>query len=119
MGRTIKKILYFIATTISSIVLFLVYLDLSEIEKNFYSNKQDVLKDNAIKRGWVPEILPDSAYDISEVHDIDTNKVEGSFQYLEKDEKNLLSAISENSNFKFEVDKGKNKVLFFNTNTNE
>ena len=56
---------------------------------------------------------------ISEVHDIDTNKVEGSFQYLEKDEKNLLSAISENSNFKFEVDKGKNKVLFFNTNTNE
>lgn len=94
--------------------MFLGYLSVSETHKKLYSNKQDVLKDNAIKRGWIPDILPDSAYNINEVHNIDTNKVEGSFHYLEKDEKNLLNAIRKNSNFKFEVDKDKNKVLFFN-----
>ena len=109
-----KKLLYFIVFIILIIILFLGYLSFSETQKKFYTNKQDVLKDNAIKRGWIPEILPDSAYNIHEVHNIDTNKVEGSFQYLEIDEKNLLSAISKNSNFKFEVDKDKNKVLFFN-----
>ena len=115
-----KKVLYIIAFIILSIILFLIYLDFSEIEKNFYNNKQDVLKDNAILRGWIPEVLPNSAYNISEIHDIDTNNVEGNFQYFEKDEKNLLNDIRKNSkksNFEFKVDKEKNKVLFFTRST--
>lgn len=35
----------------------------------------------AVQRGWLPEELPDSATNISEVHDLDTNTGGGSFQF--------------------------------------
>lgn len=35
----------------------------------------------AVQRGWLPEELPNSATNISETHDLDTNTGSGSFQF--------------------------------------
>ena len=34
-----------------------------------------------VARGWIPEELPDSAFSISESHDLDTNTGGGSFSF--------------------------------------
>ncbi len=39
-----------------------------------YSNTAEAVRDGAIARGWIPDILPADALDIREMHDIDTNK---------------------------------------------
>lgn len=35
----------------------------------------------AVERGWLPEELPDSAFDIAESHHLDTNVGSGSFRF--------------------------------------
>ena len=74
--------------------------------------------------GWVPAILPVSAYEITETHDIDKNELFGSFKYKEADEKAFMSQLSKHSNdtkvpyewenFLFIVDSEKNSVKFRN-----
>jgi hypothetical protein len=41
--------------------------------------------DGAIERGWLPDQLPDSAFDITESHDLDTNTGSGSFHFHAED----------------------------------
>ena len=41
-----------------------------ENPKSSYSNYHEVVTDGAIKRGWIPGILPKSAYDIKEEHNL-------------------------------------------------
>ena len=55
----------------------------SDIQKNAYNDKKEVINDNAIQRGWIPEIIPDSAFQIIEEHNLDTNSINGSFLYVE------------------------------------
>ena len=111
-----KKIFIFV----SIIALFLIFISslFVDTKTNKFSNKLDVFKNNAIQRGWIPNLLPDSAYKIVETHNIDTNKIKGSFHYLEKDEQTLLDNIKNKERktfgykFKFKVNKEKNKVYF-------
>ncbi|PHS40670.1 MAG: hypothetical protein COB07_03955 [Sulfurovum sp.] len=95
-----KKIfLYFFVLMLLMFVILLSYT--SDEQRNSYKNLQAVLSDNAIERGWIPEILPESAYDIVEIHNLDTNVFYGSFYYKEKDEAKLmkhLTLISESKN---------------------
>ena len=44
-----------------------------ETQRNTYQSKIEVIEDGAIRRGWVPEWLPDEAKDIIEVHSFDTS----------------------------------------------
>ncbi len=39
-----------------------------------YASKAEAVRDGAIARGWIPDILPADALDIREVHNIDTNR---------------------------------------------
>jgi len=104
-------------------VYYLLTSYLSDVQVNKYSDKETVKKNQAIERGWVPAILPESAYDISETHDLDTNELFGSFQYKEKDEesllKNMTASPDENTtlewgDFLFKIDREKNRVKFRN-----
>jgi len=65
----------------------------TEIEINKYETMKEVRKHQAIERGWVPDILPKSAYDIAETHDLDTNKVYGRFYYKEEDEAAFMQQL--------------------------
>ena len=46
----------------------------SDVYESRYSNRDEAVRDGAIARGWIPDILPADALDIREVHDIDTNQ---------------------------------------------
>ena len=118
MKKIIVAMLLFILA-----VYYLLTSYLSDVQVNKYSDKETVKKNQAIERGWVPAILPESAYDISETHDLDTNELFGSFQYKEKDEesllKNMTASPDENTtlewgDFLFKIDREKNRVKFRN-----
>lgn len=46
-----------------------------ETKFTYYDNYQDVVNYGSIKRGWIPSNFPVSAYEIYEMHNIDTNIV--------------------------------------------
>ena len=109
------------------VLIGLVYLLFStffvDVQINKYTDKAVVIEQQAIKNGWVPSILPESAFKIVETHDIDKNTVFGSFKYKEDDEKSFtqnLTTLNNDKNtqtwenFLFRVDTQKNMVKFRN-----
>ena len=105
------------------VVFLLMQYHFKDMQINKYPNKETVLEDKAIEKGWVPALLPDSAYDIEETHDLDTNQLFGRFDYKEADEKTLLSHLTPvpDSNgtyaweaFLFKVDTEHNRVKYRN-----
>ncbi len=109
------------------VVAGLVYLLFStffvDVQINKYQDKATVIDQEAIKNGWVPSILPKSAFNIAETHDLDKNTVFGSFKYKENDEQSFmqhLTALHDEKqtqsweNFLFRVDTKKNIVKFRN-----
>jgi hypothetical protein len=118
----IKKIL--ISILFVSLLLYIVLVQyFGDVEINKYTNRDAVLQYKIIEKGWVPAILPKSAYDISETHDIDTNELFGSFYYYDIDEAKLFSKLKLLSdtnetyqwgNFLFKVDREKNYIQYRN-----
>jgi len=66
-------LLFFVA------VFFMLKYYFADTIINKYPDVESVKKENAIQEGWVPALLPDSAYDIEETHDIDSNQLFGRF----------------------------------------
>ena len=91
-----------------------------DVEINRYDSIGTVKENKAIEKGWVPKILPPSAYDIVETHDADNNSVFGKFTYKEEDEEAFLTKLKvsnkiyEGENFLFKINKEKNMVDFRN-----
>jgi hypothetical protein len=114
-----KKILIIVV-----IVLMALYLVLTNffpnVEINRYDSFETVQKQKVIESGWIPKILPPSAHDIVETHDIDKNTVFGKFSYREQDEVEFLSKLKKNNeiyeseSFLFKIDREKNRVDFRN-----
>ena len=92
----------------------------SDTQINKYDSVAAVHDNKAMQQGWIPKILPRSAYNIVETHDIDTNENFGKFNYKEQDEESFLAQLSENNdtysndNFLFKINKEKNEVRFRN-----
>ena len=95
----------------------------SDVQINKYEDIEVVKENKAILNGWVPAILPDSAYDITETHDLDANTLFGSFNYKEQDEAGLMKHLTvkndmdntlEWGDFLFRVDKKLNHVKYRN-----
>ncbi len=57
----------------------------SDTETNAYATRAEAEAAGAIARGWVPRGLPDSAYEIREVHDVDSNQRWGLFNFAAAD----------------------------------
>ena len=116
-----KFLLYLFAlVTIISLIMLSYF---SDDQSNHYKNLQAVKEDNAIQRGWVPAIIPSSAYDIVEMHNLDSNIFHGNFYYKEKDERTFikfLTPIEENNSIYkwedtlFHIDKKLHKVWYRN-----
>ena len=113
----IAILLFFLA------VFFMIRSTFSDVIINKYPDYQSVVDNNATDHGWVPAILPKSAYEIAETHDLDSNQLFGSFNYKEPDEKKLLSQLTvmpdmnetmEWGNFLFKIDKAHNHVKYRN-----
>jgi len=110
-------LLFFVA------VFFIIRSTFSDVTINKYADYDSVMENNATQQGWIPALLPKSAYEIAETHDLDTNKLFGSFYYKQKDEEALLSELKPlpdsngtytGEHFLFKVDREKNRVKFRN-----
>jgi len=97
-----------------------------DVQINKYSDRDTVIEQKIIERGWVPAILPNSAYDISETHDIDAGELFGSFYYHSEDEVELLSHLTPLTDmnetyswegFLFKVDREKRYIQYRNKTT--
>ena len=95
----------------------------SDVQINKYQDIEVVKENKAIQNGWVPAILPNSAYDITETHDLDANTLFGSFNYKEKDEEKFIKNLTvvddmnntlEWGDFLFRVDKKLNQAKYRN-----
>ena len=117
-----------ILLTLSFLVLgYVVFIQrYSNVQINKYEDIEVVKENKAIQQGWVPAILPDSAYEITETHDPDANTLFGSFQYKEKDEAVFMGHLTpvedmndttQWGNFIFKVDTALNKVQYRNKPT--
>jgi len=104
-------------------VYFILTHYFGDVQINKYDSKAAAQQEQAIQRGWIPSILPESAYEIAETHNLDTNELFGSFYYKEKDEKTFLENLTlmpdmndtlEWGNFLFLIDKEKNHVKYRN-----
>jgi hypothetical protein len=118
MKKIILAILLFFVA-----VYFMLNAYFDDIQINKYDNLQQVKEDQAIQKGWVPALLPPSAYNIEETHDIDTNQLFGRFYYKEVDEKVLMTQLSEfpedngtyaGKRFLFKIDTVQNRVKYRN-----
>ncbi len=107
----------------SIVAYFMIIHYFPDTQINKYPDIQTVKENNATQNGWVPAILPDSAYDIAETHDLDTNTLFGSFSYKEQDENSFIEQLTvkedmnntlEWGDFLFRVDKEQNKVKYRN-----
>lgn len=75
------------------LVLFAVYsiMPNKEVIETYYPSMHEVTKDKAQERGWIPDFLPKSSYDINEQHNLDTNTRIVEFSFLHKDKIELLN----------------------------
>ena len=118
MKKIILAILVFFAA-----VYWMLTAYFSDVTINKYPDRDSVVENHAIEHGWIPALLPDSAYDIEETHDIDTNQLFGRFSCKPADEKLLMNALKPYSdsndtyrwkNFLFKVDTNHHVVKFRN-----
>lgn len=95
----------------------------TDVQINKYKDIQVVKENQVIQKGWIPAILPESAYNIVETHDLDNNTLLGSFHYKERDEAGLMKHLTakqdmndtyEWGNFLFKVDQKSKRVKFRN-----
>jgi len=102
-------------------LLLSIFVD--EFQINKYEDIQAVKEQQAIKKGWVPALLPSSAYEIKETHDDIENEIFGMFKYKETDEAALLAKLAPSSEqnatmlwegFLFHIDAEKNLVKYRN-----
>lgn len=77
------------------VLLPLVIIACSETQDTFYKNLDDAKKHSAIEKGWIPNILPRSSYEIYEWHDLDTNIVRLKFKFDKRDINELVAQIEE------------------------
>lgn len=117
-----KKIIIGMLLIIVSLFLLLSYF-IEDVQINKYKDILVVKDNKVIEDGWIPGILPNSAYEIVETHNIDTNTVFGTFKYKEQDEASFmqnLTALNDGNQtmlwdgFLFKVDKETNHVNFRN-----
>jgi len=116
----VKKLLLLTALIAISIYLIMSAV-IKEVEINKYDSLNTAKEQKAIEKGWIPAILPESAYEIIESHDLESYTTFGSFKYDKKDEADFMQQLTDLNqtdkvltwgDFLFKVDKSLNLVEF-------
>ena len=117
-----KKLI--IASLLLAIAVYLMFSSfVTDVQINKYSDIQAVHDQKAMDRGWIPEILPDLAYEIVETHDLDTNRVFGEFKCPDSSQKIFIQQLKpykdsndtmQWENFLFKIDNKSHKIKFRN-----
>lgn len=70
-------------------ILMLAWLDFGENPRSYFATYDHAKSSGIMDRGWIPTFIPRSSLDIHETHNIDTNAVKMSFQYIVGDSKEV------------------------------
>ena len=62
--------------------------------ESFYPHLTDAIDSGALTRGWIPNFLPESSYDIHEMHDITSSRTWCSFNFAPDDSHGLRNAFA-------------------------
>jgi len=57
------------------------FLNRFENPTSEFANYSEMTASDVMAAGWIPEVIPRSAYNISETHNLDTNRVRISFRF--------------------------------------
>lgn len=68
---------------------------IGETREEFYENLDAAKKGDAMHGGWIPQVLPESAYDIYVAYDLDTNNVWARFRFDKRDINRLIRETKE------------------------
>ena len=63
----------------------LVMLNRLENPVTEFANYEEMINSDLMRSGWIPKVLPKSAYAITETHNLDTNLVQIEFKYTPGD----------------------------------
>ena len=58
------------------------YCAYTENPKSYFKNYDEAKASGLMERGWIPTYIPKSSTEIRETHNIDTNRVQMTFQFL-------------------------------------
>lgn len=72
---------------------WLLNYSVGEDQFNTYPTMQEARESGSIERGWIPEVLPESTFDISEWHNLDVNEGHGKFRFEKNDVKSFEARI--------------------------
>lgn len=94
MGKTKVGGILLVAIVISGAIAALRYFAATEQPSKFYATYEEAEKDGATQRGWIPNFVPKSAFQIWETHDLDTNKQWMRFKFASVDGKLMVSGMT-------------------------
>jgi hypothetical protein len=77
----------------SALVFLLLVACSGEVQVNQYPSSEAARAAGAVQRGWVPNVLPSSAVNIIEKHDLDTNQTWGRFQFAAIDSQRVRESL--------------------------
>ena len=75
------KVLATACVLIICTLLALFVLNRLENPTNTFASYSEMEASEAMAAGWIPEVIPHSAYEITETHNLDNNKVRLSFKF--------------------------------------
>ena len=73
-ARRARRVLYLVT------LLPLLMAACSDLRESSYSSMAEARRVGALDRGWLPDILPDAATNLREIHNIDTNQTWCAFE---------------------------------------
>lgn len=90
--KIIFIIIFFLAVLATGVVW---YMDRTERHESYFSTYKDLSKSELIGKGWVPDFIPKSAYDIYEKHRVDIGRVNVKFKFKPNDTAQIEEACSQ------------------------
>lgn len=98
MARCMKKIgalLFLVAVLFFGAMRFIEY---SETFESHFQTYQQLKESELINKGWVPNFIPKSSYDIDETHNVDVGLVNVRFRFLPGDTQEIETGCTIASN---------------------
>jgi hypothetical protein len=93
--KKIGAILFVVAVLLFGAIWLVGY---SETFESHFETYQQLKESELINKGWVPDFIPKSAYDIDETHTVDAGRVNVRFRFLPGDTKEIETVCTLASN---------------------
>lgn len=77
------------------LLLFIIFLNSCDIHTESYDTKEAAIDDELFERGWLPELIPNSATKIVIRTDGEANLADGTFHYSPSEHEDFVKKLSE------------------------